>query len=543
MKSEITAALKNVLVALDYPDTPVVIQLSKKSNHGDFSSSLAMQLARKLGINPHDIAQSIANKLEKDFPQLIESAKIAGPGFINIHIQKKQIISQLTTVLKKNTKFGRSNLGNGKKALVEFVSANPTGPLTVGHGRGAILGDIVSNILEWNGYKVEREYYYNNAGRQMQRLGQSVQARYLELLGKPAEFPNEGYEGEYIIDIARDLIRNKGLKLQASDNLSTFIEAAENSIFQNIKSTLGNIGLTFDRYFNEQSLYESGALETVLAKLKKKDLIFKEDGATWFRATAVGQKKDRVMIKSTGEPTYRLPDIAYHSDKFERGYDFMVDVLGADHMDSYPDVLAGVKQLGYNPDNITALIHQFVTLTINGEPLKMSTRKAQYVTLDELIDEVGADVVRYFFIMRGMNTHLNFDMDLARDESDENPVYYLQYAHARLCNILKHAESMGYELNYNADLTPLTLESELQLIKSLMEFPIIIKRAHVSLEPQSIANYLQEIAGQFHRYYAKERVVNKESEKTEARLILVKALQIILNNGLKILGIHAPKKM
>jgi len=212
-------------------------------------------------------------------------------------------------------------------------------------------------------------------------------------------------------------------------------------------------------------------------------------------------------------------------------------------MDSYPDVLAGVKQLGYNPDNITALIHQFVTLTINGEPLKMSTRKAQYVTLDELIDEVGADVVRYFFIMRGMNTHLNFDMDLARDESDENPVYYLQYAHARLCNILKHAESMGYELNYNADLTPLTLESELQLIKSLMEFPIIIKRAHVSLEPQSIANYLQEIAGQFHRYYAKERVVNKESEKTEARLILVKALQIILNNGLKILGIHAPKKM
>ncbi|MFP6751329.1 MAG: arginine--tRNA ligase, partial [Pirellulaceae bacterium] len=444
---------------------------------------------------------------------------------------------------KKDSDFGKSELGGGGKALVEFVSANPTGPLTVGHGRGAILGDVVSNILQWNGYEVEREYYYNNAGRQMKRLGQSVQARYLELLGNPVEFPEDGYEGEYIIDIARNLMEKRGNDLQNTDDLATVTHAAEKRIIQDIKSTLGNIGIKFDRYFNERSLYESGALETVLDELQKKDLIYKEDGATWFRVSAVGREQNRVLIKSTGEPTYRLPDIAYHRDKFDRGYDLMVDVLGADHMDAYPDVIAGVEQLGYNPDKVTVLIHQFVTLTRNGKPIKMSTRKAQYVTLDELIDEVGADVVRYFFLMRGMNSHLNFDMDLARDESDENPVYYLQYAHARLCNIIKHAESMGHRVNVKTNLTPLTLQSEIQLIKNLMEFPTIVERAHGSLEPQSIANYLQELAGNFHRYYAKERVVSDDQEKTSARLVLVQALKIVLCNGLKIMGIHAPERM
>ena len=385
--------------------------------------------------------------------------------------------------MKKDTLFGRSELCSGKKALVEFVSANPTGPLTVGHGRGAILGDVVSNILEWNGYKVEREYYYNNAGQQMQRLGQSVQARYLELLGKPAEFPEEGYEGEYIIDIARELMEERGDNLQNSEGLETFIEVAEKNIFQGIKNTLEKTGLTFDHYFNEQSLYESGAIKSVLDMLNDKNLIYKKEEATWFKATSSGRPQDRVIIKSTGEPTYRLPDMAYHLNKFERKYDFMVDVLGADHMDAYPDVLAGIEKLGCSVDKVTVLIHQFVTLTKNGEPVKMSTRKAQFVTLDELIDEVGEDVVRYFFLMRGMNTHLNFDLDLAKEESDENPVYYLQYAHARLCNIIKHAESMRHKLNDDANLTPLTLESEIQLINNLMEFPIIIERAHSSLEP------------------------------------------------------------
>ena len=543
MKSELTAALKNVLVELNYPDIPIVIQLPNNPEHGDFSSNMAMQLSGKLKSNPQEIAQTIAEKLENEYPNLVKSAKIAGPGFINIYIQKVQILSQIKTVLMMESKFGRTALGKGKKALVEFVSANPTGPLTVGHGRGAILGDVVSNILEWNGYKVEREYYYNNAGRQMKRLGQSVKARYMELLDKPAEFPEEGYEGDYIIDIAKSLKEKKGNLLEDSEELVTFTQAAEKIIFQDIKRSMEKIGLTFDRYYNEQSLYDSGAIETVLDILKEKELIYEYEGATWFRATAVGREQDRVVIKSTGEPTYRLPDIAYHRDKFERGYDFMVDVLGADHMDAYPDVLAGIEQLGYNPDKITVLIHQFVTLTKKGEPVKMSTRKAQYVTLDELIDEVGIDVVRYFFLMRGMNTHLNFDMDLARDESDENPVYYLQYAHARLCNIIKYAKSMGNELNDNADITLLKLKSEILIIKNIMEFPTIVERAHSSLEPQSIANYLHDLAGQFHRYYAKERVVTDDTAITSARLILVRALQIVLNNGLNILGIHAPERM
>ena len=413
----------------------------------------------------------------------------------------------------------------------------------MGHGRGAILGDVISNILTWNGYEVDREYYYNNAGKQMQRLGESVQARYLELVGDSPEFPEEGYEGKYIIDIAQDLKDKNGDALKDATDIAPFIQAAEPTIFLQIEKTLNRIGLKFDKFFNENSLYESGAIEEVVAALRQKGLIYEKEGATWCKATKVGRDQDRVIIKSSGEPTYRLPDIAYHRNKFERGYDLIVDVLGADHMDAYPDVLAGIEQLGYDTNKVKVLIHQFVTLMEKGEPVKMSTRKAQYITLDELINEVGVDVVRFFFLMRGMNTHLNFDMDLARDESDENPVYYLQYAHARLCNILKHAETQGYKLDENIDLTPLTLDSEINLIKLLLEFPNIIEKTKDNLEPQSIANYLQSLAGMFHKYYAKERVVTEDTDKTAARLVLVKALQIVLSNGLSVLGIHAPEKM
>ena len=502
-----------------------------------------MQLGGELGKNPQDIAKILAEKLIENYPKLVESAHIAGPGFLNITINKEMFVTLLRTVLKKNTTFGQTELGKENKAQVEFISANPTGPLTVGHGRGAILGDVVSSILEWNGYEVDREYYYNNAGKQMQRLGESVQARYLELVGESSEFPEEGYEGKYIIDIAQDLKDKNGDALKDATDIAPFIQAAEPTIFLQIEKTLNRIGLKFDKFFNENSLYESGAIEEVVAALRQKGLIYEKEGATWFKATKAGRDQDRVIIKSSGEPTYRLPDIAYHRNKFERGYDLIVDVLGADHMDAYPDVLAGIEQLGYDTNKVKVLIHQFVTLMEKGEPVKMSTRKAQYITLDELIDEVGQDVVRYFFIMRGMNTHLNFDMDLAKDESDENPVYYLQYAHARLCNILKHADTQGYKLDENIDLTPLTLNSEINLIKLLLEFPNIIEKTKDNLEPQSIANYLQNLAGMFHKYYAKERVVTEDTDKTAARLVLVKALQIVLSNGLSILGIHAPEKM
>ena len=543
MKHALTNALREIITVLDFPKTDIVVQLPKNPEHGDFATNLALKLAGLTGNKPQEIAQAITQKLQEDYPSLVESASIAGPGFINISINKEQIVSQLRNVLEEKSDFGRNKAGTGKRVLVEFVSANPTGPLTVGHGRGAILGDVISNILEWNGYDVEREYYYNNAGRQMQKLGESVKSRYLELLGEDTEFPEDGYEGEYIIDIARKLEETDGEALIDSSDISPFKNAAEENIFQNIEATLNRIGLKFDNFFNENTLYESGAIDFVVETLREKGLVYEKEGATWFKATKAGRDQDRVIIKSSGEPTYRLPDIAYHRDKFERGFDFMVDILGADHMDAYPDVLAGIEQLGFNTNKVKVLIHQFVTLMEKGEPVKMSTRKAQYVTLDDLIDEVGQDVVRYFFLMRGMNTHLNFDLELAKNESDENPVYYLQYAHARLCNILKHAESLGHEFDNNTNLSDLTLDSEILLIKSLLEFPNVVEKAHDNLEPQIIANYLQDLAGIFHRYYAHERVVTKDSGKTSARLVLVQALQIVLYNGLTLLGVHAPERM
>ena len=543
MKNALTEAFREIISTLNYPETNIVVQLPKNPEHGDFATNLALQLAGKLDENPREIAQILSDKLKTDYPGLVDSTDIAGPGFINISINKNAIVSQLLSVLTLNKEYGKSNFGEGKTAQVEFVSANPTGPLTVGHGRGAILGDVISSILQWNGYKVEREYYYNNAGRQMHRLGESVKSRYLELLGEKTEFPEEGYEGEYIVEIAQNLIDKKGNSLKDLTENTAFKDAAESNIFLNIEKTLARIGLKFDTFFNENSLYDSGAITNVVDTLRQKKLIYEKEGATWFKASEAGRDQDRVIIKSSGEPTYRLPDIAYHQNKFNRGYDLMVDVLGADHMDAYPDVLAAVEQLGCDSKKVNVIIHQFVTLTEDGEPVKMSTRKANYITLDELIDEVGQDVVRYFFIMRGINTHLNFDMTLAKDESDENPVFYLQYAHARLCNILKHAEEQGHIFNEKTDLSPLNLDSEIQLIKLLLEFPNIIGKAKDNLEPQTIATYLQSLAGLFHKYYAKERVVTDDKNKTSARLILVQALQIVLNNGLSLLGIHALERM
>ena len=542
MKSAIESALNNILSSLRYPKINVLIQLPKNSEHGDFATNVALQLGNKMNSSPKDIAKTLIDHLVLDYSNLIASAEIAGPGFINIRINKDAISQQLYEVLKSDKNYGKNSNGNGKKAQVEFVSANPTGPLTVAHGRGAILGDVISSILNWNGYKVEREYYYNNAGRQMHRLGESVKSRYLELLGEKTSFPDEGYVGEYIINIAQKLIDDNGDSLK-NNNIEIFKSAAEANIFIQIKNTLDRIGLNFDNFFNENSLYDSGAIDIVVDKLKQKNLIYEKENATWFRASAVGREQDRVIIKSSGEPTYRLPDIAYHKNKFDRKYDLMIDVLGADHMDAYPDVMSAINQLGCDTKKIKVVLHQFVTLTDKGSPIKMSTRKAQYITLDELIDEVGKDVVRYFFIMRGTNSHLNFDMSLAKEESDENPVFYLQYAHARLSNILKHAESLGFSINNKTNLSMLTLESEIQLIKLLLEFPNIVSKAKDNLEPQTIATFLQNLAGMFHKYYAKERVVTDNKDQTLARLILVKSLKIVLSNGLSLLGIDAPDRM
>ena len=535
--NQIIQLLNDTLNNLDFPQKEIKVSPSITHEFGDLSSSLPLMLAKDLNQNPMDIAKTIQNNMNVDI-DLINEITISNPGFINFRISNNYYYNILKEILSDNN-FGKTDYGNGKTANVEFVSANPTGPLTVGHGRNAVLGDVVSNILEWNGYSVTREYYFNDAGRQMRMLSDSVESRYFEELGKSFDFPEDGYEGNYINDIAKDIINQHGDQLESGDIL--FKKIPEQNIFTDIKKTLKGLGITFDEFSNEKTFYDNGDIDKLLEELKSKDLIYEKEGATWFKTSALGKEQDRVFIKSSGEPTYRVPDTAYHRNKIERNYDLIIDVFGADHMDTYPDVLLALEALGLNTNHINVLMYQFVTLLRGGEKIKMSTRKANFITLDELIDEVGADVVRYFFIMRGINTHLNFDLDLAADQSDKNPVYYLQYAHARICNIIKRNDAKENVIDYDPEL--LKNELEIDLLKKLEQFPIIVRSALDSLEPQSVANYLQETAGKFHKYYANCRIIGEEKELTQSRIALIKATKNVINSGLSLLGITAPEKM
>jgi len=535
---KIIGDLKNTLTKLGYSDIDIQVSKSKNPKFGDFSSSIPLVLGKLSKKSPIEIAEKIKSEIILS-NTIFEKISITEPGFINFKISAKYYYKILNDILNDND-FGKSNVGQNKTANVEFVSANPTGPLTVGHGRNAILGDVVSNILEWNRFKVTREYYFNNAGRQMRILSKSVEARYFERLDKPFDFPEDGYEGQYINDIAQEIIDKFGKDLVSSD--SVFKSVPEEKMFQNIKNSLKVLGIDFDEFSNEKTFYDNGDIEKLLTDLKSKNLLYEKDGATWFKTTALGKEQDRVFIKSTGEPTYRLPDTAYHRNKVERKFDLIVDVFGADHMDTYPDVILALDALGLQTNHIKVLLYQFVTLLRGGEKIKMSTRKATFISLDNLIDEVGVDVVRYFFVMRGINTHLNFDLDLAADQSDKNPVYYLQYAHARICNIINRTEKEGkdwkkYDPNY------LTHESEISLLKQLELFPNTVLTALELLEPQVIANYLQEVATKFHKYYASCRIITENEEVTLARIALSNAARKVLRGGLKILGINAPEKM
>ena len=530
--------LNSALAKLGYSKNDIKISKCKNPEFGDFSSSIPLILAKIHKKSPIDIAHQIRDEIILS-DNIIEKITATDPGFINFKISKKYYYSVLEEILNKND-FGKSSSGKNKSANVEFVSANPTGPLTIGHGRNAILGDVVSNILEWNGFAVTREYYFNDAGRQMRILSKSVKARYFEILDKPFDFPEDGYEGEYIKDIAKEIINDFGKELLSDDAI--FKSFPEKKMFEHIKNTLRILEINFDEYSNEKAFYDNGEIEKLLNELKTKNLIYEQDGATWFKTSSLGKEKDRVFIKSSGEPTYRLPDTAYHRNKVERNFDLIVDVFGADHMDTYPDVLLALDALGVQTNHIKVLLYQFVTLLRGGEKIKMSTRKATFISLNDLINEVGVDVVRYFFVMRGINTHLNFDLDLAADQSDKNPVYYLQYAHARICNIIKRVEKQGKNLSaYN----PLLLdhESEIDLLKQLELFPNIVLSAKDLLEPQVIANYLQETAAKFHKYYANCRIITENEDLTLSRIALASATKIVLSNGLKILGIKAPEKM
>ena len=534
----VTKDLNSALIKLGYSNVDIKVTKCKNPEFGDFSSSVPLILGKIHKKNPIDIAKQIKSEMVSS-GEIIKKITITDPGFINFKISKEYYYNILKDILNTND-FGKNNSGQNKSANVEFVSANPTGPLTVGHGRNAILGDVVSNILEWNGFTVIREYYFNDAGRQMRILSKSVKARYFENINKPFDFPEDGYEGEYINDIAKEIINDFGKELKSDDLI--FKNFPEKKMFEDIKNTLTELGISFDKFSNEKTFYDNGAIERLISELKTKDLIYEKDGATWFRTTSLGKEKDRVYIKSSGEPTYRLPDTAYHRNKVERNFDLIIDVFGADHMDTYPDVILALDALGIKTSHIKVLLYQFVTLLRAGEKIKMSTRKATFISLNNLISEVGVDVVRYFFVMRGINTHLNFDLDLAADQSDKNPVYYLQYAHARICNIIKRVGKQSKDFSvYNPKL--LSHELEIDLLMQLELFPGIVLSSLDLLEPQVIANYLQETATKFHKYYANCRIITEDEELTISRAALAGATKNVLSNGLKILGIKAPEKM
>ena len=541
LKKFIINTINEALKKLSYPVKDYSLTPPKQSEFGDLSSNIALLLSKELKMSPMDIANVIASELNKNSNKYVSSISVTNPGFINFKIEDDYFRLKIESILNEGPKYGKGHIGIGKTANVEFVSANPTGPLTVGHGRNAILGDTVSNILEWQGYEVTREYYFNDAGRQMRMLAESVEARYFELLGETLSLPQDGYQGDYIIDIAQNILDAEGDHLE--HGASVFKIMAEQTMFDKIKDSLKDLEIYFDQFTNEKTFYENGEIDGFINELRDKDLIYEKENATWFRTSSLGKEQDRVYIKSSGEPTYRVPDTAYHRDKIKRNYDLIIDVFGADHADAYPDVISALEALGHDTEHIKVLIYQFVTLLRGGEKVKMSTRKADFVTLDDLIDQVGVDVVRYFFIMRSMNSHLDFDLDLASDESDKNPVYYLQYAHARICNIISRANDLQFAKDSSFDPSYLKHNEELNLLKHMVRFPEFVTIAFDNLEPQNIANYLQELSARFHKFYSNCRVITDDLELSKSRLAIIRAAKIVLANGFSILGISAPEKM
>jgi len=522
----------------------IKVERPRADEHGHYSTNLPFNLSKYLKKSPIDVAKDIASKLDR-LPPFLERVEIKKPGFINFFLSREELSKNVIEAVEKGEDYGKTKIGACKRAQVEFVSANPTGPLTVGHGRQAVLGDTIARILEFHGYKVDREYYYNDAGRQMMILGYSTYMRYRQILGIEEEFHKDYYQGEYIVDIAKRIYEEYGDFLKDDKDNPIFIQMAEKWVFEDIKNTLKRLDIEFDSFYNEKSLYEKGLVDSVINRLKGIGAVYEKDGALWFKAGEYGGTGDKVLWKSVvDEATYRLPDIAYHETKIKRGYDLIIDIFGADHHATYPDVLAGLKALGYSTDNIVVLLHQFVTLVEGDKKIKMSTRKATYVTLSELLDELGKDVVRYFFLMRSMNAHLNFDLKLARTEGEENPVYYLQYAHARIASILRNAKLRGFDIDkIDVDLSLLSEEETLRLMNMIGEYKDIMQVCMRTYEPHHLTVYLQKLATEFHRYYTIYRVLSDDKELSQARLLLVKAVKNVLKSGLGVLGISAPEKM
>lgn len=577
MRERLTQHFREVLRTLldaagDGGEVPeFALEIPKREGHGDFACNAAMLLAKRLREPPRAIAERlVAGVLEAS--DLVERAEVAGPGFVNVWLAGSRWHDLLRRVLEQGARYGQSDVGAGQRVQVEFVSANPTGPLTLGHGRQAVLGDCIARQIEAVGYDVTREYYFNDGGRQMRVLGESVRARYLERLGRaappppdafegddaswpgeigglPVVFPKDGYQGGYIADLAAALHEQHGEALVDEPATGAFREAAETQIFGEIRKSLSALGIEFDVYTNEKDLYDEGLLDAVLEDLRGRGVVYEADGATWLRATELGLDRDRVLVRSSGEPTYLLPDIAYHREKLRRGFDRVVDVQGADHKEQFPFVTAAVAALGEAAERIELVMHQFVTLTRAGVQVKQSTRRATYVTVDELLEDVGVDVFRFFMVQRRAESHLDFDLSLA-EETDwkKNPAYTVQYAHARTYGIERKAREKGVGMPDAAsvDASALVLPEELEILKKIAEFPEVVERAAETREPHHLAYYARDVAGLWNPYVqdgTHHRVLSEDASLTSARLGLALAVRTVLANALTLLGLSTPERM
>lgn len=521
----------------------VLLEVPPKKEFGDFASNFAMQAARTLKCNPRMIAQAIVDNLDCAF---VDHCEIAGPGFINFYLKEDWIYDVLANILKAGKEYGTISCENPEKIQVEYVSANPTGLLHVGHGRGAAVGSALANLLMAAGYDVEREYYINDAGNQMNNLAASINARYLQELGQDAKIPENGYHGQDIIDTAKGIVERDGdkyLAMDEKDRLKEFRAIGLKEKTDNLKRDLAAFNVYFDTWFSEQTLHDAGKIKKACDTLMKNGNMYEKDGALWLKSTAYGDDKDRVVIRDNGVPTYLAADIAYHKDKLERGFDKLINIWGADHHGYVIRIKAAIGALGYDPKKLEVMLLQMVSLFRNGELVKMSKRTGQTVTLTELIDEVGTDAARYFFIMRSLDSQLDFDLTLATEKSSENPVYYIQYAHARICSILRQVADEGIVIDKNAPLTSLTTEVEHDLIKKMGEYPALIESAARERAVHRLAHYVHELASLFHSFYNQCRIIGEPKEVQQARLLLIIAIRDNLEHGLNILGVSAPEKM
>ncbi len=528
-------------------EIPVSVEIPRQEEHGDFSTNAAMQVARELGRKPREVAAELVGAIrEVDEGGAFRSLTVAGPGFINIVLTDDVWREVVATALRKGDRFGSSEQGKGRKVQVEFVSANPTGPLHVGHGRGAAVGDAMARILAFEGYDVATEYYVNDVGNQMDNLGRSLHARYLNECGVDAGIPEDGYRGEYLVDMARALrseIGDRYASIPPDEALPVFRKIACDRILEGIKGDLERFRVDFRSWFREETLHASGEITRAIRDMREKDLLYESDGAVYFRSEAHGDEKDRVIVRADGRTTYFAADVAYHRNKLHREFDLLIDIWGADHHGYAPRLRAALRGLGEDEDRLEILLVQFVTLLREGKAVQMSTRSGEFTTLREVIDEVGTDAARFFYLLRSFHSHLDFDLTLAKTEGSENPVYYIQYVHARICSIFREAEARGDSLPLQPHLSCLTLPDELGMMKKVARFPDVVSEAARAREPHRIPFYLLDLAREFHAFYQNHRFLGETPERTQGRLALASAVRTVVGNGLALIGVKAPERM